>query len=76
MTLFGRSLDGQDIASLVFMLLVLVLWVGALRGERGWTRWIKRSPQGQVNRRPARAEPKDAVPPASAGPRDPLRPWD
>lgn len=76
MTLFGRTLDAQEIASLVFMLLVLVLWVGALRGERGWKAWIRRSPEGQEARRSAGVEGKDPPPPSSTGPRDPRRPWD
>jgi len=76
MTLFGRTLDGAEIASLVSLLLVLVLWIGAWRGSRSWRDWIKRSPEGQDARRSAGVEGKDAVPPKSSGAQDPLRPWD
>jgi hypothetical protein len=75
-TIFGRTLEGQDIVSLVFMLLALVLWVGVLRGERGWRNWIRRSPEGRKARRSAGVEGKDPPPPKATGPRDPLRPWD
>ena len=76
MILFGRTFDGQAIASLVFLLLVLVMWISALRGERGWKRWIKRSPDDGDTRRAAGVEGKDPPPPASTPPRDPRRPWD
>ncbi|HZV84106.1 MAG TPA: hypothetical protein VFF48_03885 [Brevundimonas sp.] len=75
MTVFGRTLDGQEIASLVFMLLVLVLWIGALRKERGWKSWINRSPEGRDARRSAGVDVKEPAPPAAPGPRDPRRPW-
>jgi hypothetical protein len=52
-TLFGRTLDGQEVASLVFMLAVLVLWVGALRGERSWAGWFRRWEAGRKARRDA-----------------------
>ncbi len=76
MTLFGRTLDGQEIASLVFMLMVLVLWIGAWRGERGWRNWVKRTPEGRDARRSAGVEGREPPPPTQTGPRDPLRPWD
>ncbi len=40
MTLFGHTLDAQAIASLASLLMVLVLWVGAYRGDRDWRRWF------------------------------------
>ena len=76
MTLFGRTLDGTEIASLVSLLLVLVLWLGAWRGSRSWRDWIRKSPEGQDARRSAGVEGKDSTTPPSSGARDPLRPWD
>lgn len=40
MTLFGRTFDPQEIFALVSMVLVLVLWLAALRRERPGMRWI------------------------------------
>jgi len=76
MTLFGRTLDGTEIASLVSLLLVLVLWIGAWRGSRNWRDWIKKSPEGQDARRSAGVKGTDPTPPTSSGPRDPHRPWE
>ena len=42
MTLFGRTLGGEEIASLAFLLMALVLWISVWRGERDWTRWFRR----------------------------------
>ena len=53
MTLFGRTLGGEEIASLVFLLMVLVLWVGAWRQERDWTRWFRHWEAGRKQRRDA-----------------------
>ena len=75
MTLFGRTLGGEEIASLVFLLMALVLWIGVWRGARGWKSWINRSPEGREARRAAGVEGKDPPPPPSTGPRDPTRPW-
>ena len=41
MTLFGRTLGPEEIASLVFMLATLALWLFVLRGERDWRHWIR-----------------------------------
>ena len=41
MTLFGRTFDGPEIATLVSMLLALALWVMAYRGDRAWVRWFR-----------------------------------
>ena len=53
MTLFGRTLGGEEIASLVFLLMVLVLWIGAWRQERDWTRWFRHWEAGRKQRRDA-----------------------
>ena len=41
MNLFGRTLDGQEIASLVSLLLVLVLWISVWRGDRRASQWFR-----------------------------------
>lgn len=41
MNLFGRTFGPEEIASLVAMLMVLVVWVGALRGQRRWSAGFK-----------------------------------
>jgi hypothetical protein len=43
MTLFGRTLGPQEIASLVFMLGVLALWLMTLKHEIDWRRWLRRN---------------------------------
>lgn len=40
MTLFGRPLHAEELAALAFLLMTLVLWAGALRGEMRWRRWF------------------------------------
>ncbi|AQR61826.1 hypothetical protein BZG35_09285 [Brevundimonas sp. LM2] len=41
MTLFGTSLDGTQIASIVALLATLALWLIVLGRERGHARWLK-----------------------------------
>lgn len=41
MTLFGQTLQGPEIAALVSLLLVLVLWSMRLKGDREWVRWFR-----------------------------------
>lgn len=41
MTLFGRTFDGQEIASLVSLLLVLVLWISVWRGNKRESDWLR-----------------------------------
>lgn len=53
MTLFGRTLGGEEIAGLVFLLMALVLWFGAWRGERDWARGFRRWEAGRKARREA-----------------------
>jgi hypothetical protein len=71
LTVFGRTLDSQDIASLVFLLMVLVLWVGAWRGERRWTVAFRQWEADRKARREAEvaAEGTDpSTPPSRGGP--------
>ena len=69
MTLFGRTFDAQEISYLVFMILALVLWIGAWRGERSWARWIR----GWNADRKARREAETGTPPPPPG--EPRGPW-
>ena len=75
MTLFGRTFDGQEIASLVSLLLVLVLWITVWRRDRGESQWFKTWNAERKARRDAEiaAENGDAAPPS--GKRDPRGPW-
>ncbi|HZW16921.1 MAG TPA: hypothetical protein VFF66_11815 [Brevundimonas sp.] len=71
MTLFGRTLDGQEIASLVFMLAALVLWIAVYRGERNWARWFRRWEGDRKARREA-----ELATDKGDGPSSPARgPW-
>jgi len=69
MTLFGRTFDTQEIASLVFLIMALALWIGVYRGERRWTRWIRDWNAGRKARRDA--ETGASQPP----PGEPRGPW-
>ena len=73
MTLFGRTLDGQDIAFLVFMLMSLVLWAGAWRTEHNWGRFFKQWNSERKARRDAElaAERGDTPTDTDRGPRGP-----
>ena len=69
MTLFGRTFDTQEIASLVFLIMALVLWIGVYRGERSWARWFK---TWNADRK-ARREAETGPPPPPPG--EPRGPW-
>lgn len=73
MTLFGRTLGPQEIASLVFMLMALVIWIMALRGEMGWKRWFRNWEAERKARRDAELalERGDEPPPSSGKSRGP-----
>jgi hypothetical protein len=73
MTLFGRTLGGEEIASLVFLLMALVIWVMAWRGERDWTRWFRGWEADRKARRNAELSQTGAPPPPSS--HDPRGPW-
>ena len=66
MTLFGRTLGAEEIASLAFLLMALVLWISVWRGERDWTRWFRRWESDRKARREAELsmEPRGGQPPA------------
>lgn len=42
MTLFGQTLDGQQLMGLVSMLALLVFWIMVLGRERAYARWFSR----------------------------------
>ena len=70
MTLFGHTFDGVQIASLVSLMLVLVLWIMRLQGDREWTRWFR---QWEADRK-ARRDAEIAAENGEAGPREPGEP--
>lgn len=69
MNLFGTTLGGPEIASIVAMLATLVLWFGVLRNQRAQTDWIRR----KLAEREEKQKVEEIPPPA--GPPDPRRPW-
>ena len=70
MTLFGRTLGGEEIASLIFLSMALVIWLMAWRGERNWTHWFRRWEADRKTRREAE-EGNDQPPPPAGAPRGP-----
>ncbi|MFN3560014.1 MAG: hypothetical protein ACK4UQ_12100 [Brevundimonas sp.] len=73
MTLFGRTLGAEEISTLVFMLMALVLWTMSLRGEMAWKRWFRTWEADRKARREAELEREGHGGPSSDGPRGP---WD
>jgi len=76
LTLFGRTLGGEEIASLVFLLMALVIWLMAWRGERDWTRWFRSWETDRKTRREAELAGQGGEggsPAASEG--EPRGPW-
>ena len=74
MTLFGHTFDGVQIASLVSLLLVLVLWIMRFKGERDWARWFRQWEADRKARRDAEIAAENGDIPES-GPRGPRGPW-
>ena len=74
MTLFGRTLGAEEIASLVFLLMSLVIWMVAWRRDRDSTRWFRRWEADRKSRREAELsieQEGQRPPPSSEGPRGP-----
>lgn len=73
MTLFGRTLGGEEIASLIFLSMALVIWLMAWRGERNWTKWFRRWEADRKARREAELAGEQAgdPPPPTGAPRGP-----
>lgn len=73
MTLFGRTLDPQEIGGLIFMLMALVLWGMSLRHEMAWKRWFRNWEAERKARREAELalENGEGAPPSDT----PRGPW-
>ena len=71
MTLFGRTFDGPEIASLISMLLVLVLWISVWRGNRRQTEWFRTWNAERKARREAEIAAEGGAPSEKSEPRGP-----
>lgn len=73
MTLFGRTLGVEEVASLVFMLMALGLWLVVWRRDRDWTHWFRRWEADRKARREAElaGEQGGDQPPSTGAPRGP-----
>lgn len=71
MTLFGTTLDGEQIAGLVGLVALLAFWLFVLRGERDYARWFK---QWEADRK-ARREAELAGEAGNQPPKDSKGPW-
>ena len=75
MNLFGRTFDGQEIASLVSLLLVLVLWVSVWRGNRRESQWLKTWNAERKARRHAEIAAEGGEPGSPSEKSEPRGPW-
>jgi hypothetical protein len=75
MTLFGRTLDGQEIAALVSLLLVLVLWIGVWRGDRRQSQWFRTWNADRKARRDAEIAADGGSPTSPSKKSEPRGPW-
>ncbi|MDQ3125291.1 MAG: hypothetical protein M3Q74_06755 [Pseudomonadota bacterium] len=75
MNLFGRTFDGMEIASLVSMLLVLVLWISVWRGDRRQSQWFKTWNAERKARRDAEIAAEGGTPGTPSEKSDPRGPW-
>lgn len=75
MNLFGRTFDGQEIASLVSLLLVLVLWISVWRGDRADSQWFKTWNAERKARRDAEIAAEGGTPASPAEKSEPRGPW-
>lgn len=71
MNLFGKTLGPQEISALVFSLMALVIWVGALRGERRDLKWFRNWEAERKARRDAEIAAESGQPVNS----EPKGPW-
>ncbi len=70
MTLFGQTLDGQQLFGLISLLTLLAFWVLVLGRERDYARWFR---SWEAERR-ARREAEKAREDATGQAHDPDRP--
>lgn len=75
MTLFGRTFDGQEIASLVALLMMLVLWIIVWRGNRRETNWFKTWNAERKARRDAEIAAEGGTPDTPSEKSEPRGPW-
>ena len=75
MTLFGRTLDGQEIAALVSLLLMLVLWIIVWRDNRRETNWLKAWNEARKARRDAEIAAEGGTADPASEKRKPRGPW-
>ncbi len=75
MTLFGRTLDGQEIAALVSLLLMLVLWIIVWRDNRRETNWLKAWNEARKARRDAEIAAEGGTADPASEKREPRGPW-
>jgi len=75
LTLFGRTFDGTEIVSLVSMLLLLVLWVSAWRGNRKESQWFKTWNAERKARRDAEIAAEGGEPGSPSDKSEPRGPW-
>ena len=75
MTLFGRTLDGQEIAALVSLLLMLVLWIIVWRDNRRETNWFKVWNEARKARRDAEIAAECGTGDPASEKREPRGPW-
>jgi Ser/Thr protein kinase RdoA (MazF antagonist) len=75
MTLFGRTFDGQEIASLVALLMMLVLWIIVWRGNRQETNWFKTWNAERKARRDAEIAAEGGTPDTPSEKSEPRGPW-
>lgn len=71
MTLFGTTLDPQQIVGLVSLLVMLAFWLVVLGRERDYARWFKQWEADRKARRDAELAREGGEPPSD----DPKGPW-
>jgi len=75
LTFFGRTLDGTEIASLISLLLVLVLWISAWRGNNRESQWLKTWNAERKARRDAEIAAENGEAGAPSEKNEPRGPW-
>ena len=75
MTLFGRTLDAQEIATLIGLLLALGMWIAVWRGNRQETNWFKTWNAERKARRDAEIAAEGGTPDTPSDKSAPRGPW-
>lgn len=76
MTVFGRTFDGQEIATLIGLLLALGMWIAVWLGNRRDSQWFKTWNDQRKARREAELASGKGDNPAPDSDRDgPRGPW-